>query len=64
MTYNAAGQPLTVTNAKNETTTYTYESGTGKLLTGHWSRLWRDHVLHVRRLRPRRERRRQRRVRR
>ena len=33
MTYNAAGQPLTVTNAKNETTTYTYESGTGKLLT-------------------------------
>ena len=33
MTYNSAGQPLTVTNAKNETTTYTYETGTDNLLT-------------------------------
>jgi RHS repeat-associated protein len=33
ITYNGAGQPLTVTNAKNETTTYVYETGTNNLLT-------------------------------
>ena len=32
-TYNSAGQLLTATNAKNETTTYTYETGTNNLLT-------------------------------
>jgi YD repeat-containing protein len=30
-TYSAAGQPLTVTNAKNETTTYAYHTNTGLL---------------------------------
>ena len=33
MTYNAAGQPLTVTNALNQTTTYAYQATTGHLLS-------------------------------
>lgn len=33
MTYNAAGQPLTVTNALSQTTTFTYDSVTANLLT-------------------------------
>ena len=33
LTYNARGQALTVTNAKNETTTNTYDAVTGVLLT-------------------------------
>jgi YD repeat-containing protein len=31
--WDAAGQTITVTNAKNETTTSTYDSTTGQLLT-------------------------------
>jgi YD repeat-containing protein len=33
ITYNSFGQPLTVTNAKSETTTFTYETGTQHLVT-------------------------------
>lgn len=33
ITYNSFGQPLMITNAKNETTTFAYETGTQNLLT-------------------------------